>query len=41
MILIRNRGEELSSEELMEIYNNLYISEHARKRLQERVPVKK
>jgi hypothetical protein len=39
MITIKNRGEELTSAELQEIYNNLFISEHARERLRERVPV--
>lgn len=39
MITIKNRGEELTPAELKEIYDNLFISEHARERLQERVPV--
>ena len=38
-MIIKNRGEELTPAELKEIYSNLYISEHAKKRLQERVPV--
>lgn len=39
MITIKNRGEELTSAELKEIYNSLFISKHARERLRERVPV--
>lgn len=39
MISIRYRGEELTDEELMEIYNNLHITNHARERLNSRIPV--
>lgn len=39
MIVIRYRGEELTDEELMEIYNNLHITNHARERLNSRIPV--